>query len=76
MSAHGGEEITSLEKFAIPYNKEVELLQVTYENNFPILRMRVREGKRFTMLDLDAATAEYWGRKMLDWAETHRMDSE
>lgn len=76
MNQQGAEETTALERFPIPYNKEVELLQVTYENGFPILRMRVREGKRFTTLDLDSATAQYWGRKMLDWAEAHQTDAE
>jgi hypothetical protein len=76
MNEQGAEQMTALEKFPIPYNKEVELLQVTYENGFPILRMRVREGKRFTTLDLDSATAELWGRKMVDWAQAHRTDAE
>lgn len=76
MTTHGNESVESLEKFPIPYSKEVELFGVVYENGFPILRMRIREGKRFTMVDLDPATAEHWGRKMVEWAEANRTEAD
>jgi hypothetical protein len=72
MMGAGGEQTQSLEKFAIPYSKEVELFHVVYENGFPILRLRIREGKRFTMVDLDAASAEHWGEALLKWANDNR----
>lgn len=68
------EESRSLERFPIPYGKEVEHMEVVYENGFPMLRVRIREGKRFTMLDLDPETAEAWGRKMQEWAWTHQQE--
>ena len=30
----------------------------------------LREGKRFTIFDIDPATAEAWGQALLDWART------
>lgn len=34
----------------------------------PLLRVRIREGKRFTVLDIDPASARRWGEAMIDWA--------
>ena len=34
-----------------------------------LLRTRIREGRRFTVFDIDPATAKAWGRALLDWAE-------
>jgi len=33
------------------------------------LRVRIREGSRFTILDLDPSTAAHWGGAMSAWAE-------
>jgi hypothetical protein len=32
-----------------------------------LLRIRIREGRRFTVFDIDPETAVRWGRSMLDW---------
>jgi len=63
------EEIESIEKTLAPYGKEVEFQQVTYDNGFRMLRLRIREGKRFTMIDLDPNTSKEWMRIMADWNE-------
>jgi hypothetical protein len=34
-----------------------------------LLRVRIREGKRFTVFDIDPASARAWGETMLAWAE-------
>ena len=70
-----GEAVRPLEQFPIPYGKQVEHLEVTYEDGLPMLRLRIREGKRFTMLDLDPETAEAWGRRMLEWAEARKAQT-
>jgi hypothetical protein len=33
----------------------------------PMLRVRIREGKRFTVFDIDSATATAWGEALLAW---------
>lgn len=34
----------------------------------PLLRVRIREGKRFTVFDIDAGTARAWGEALTAWA--------
>ena len=60
--------VTRLDKFTAPYGKEVTLENVVYENDMRVLRIHIREGKRFTVMDIDANTARNWGSSMLDWA--------
>lgn len=63
-----GETVTRLERFQAPYGREVELHEVLYENGMKVLRLRIREGNRFTIMDLDPDTAAHWARVMGDWA--------
>ena len=64
------DEITSLDKFlATPFRQEIELQQVRYEAGFCTMRLRIREGKRFTVFDIDPDTATYLGKALADWAK-------
>lgn len=63
------EAVTRLEKFSAPYGREVILEDVLHESGMRMLRLRIREGSRFTVMDLDASTAEHWGAAMSAWAE-------
>jgi len=60
--------VTRLEKFPAPYGKEVTLENVAYENGMRVLRIHIREGRRFTVMDIDASTAMTWGAAMTRWA--------
>lgn len=65
------EQITPLKKIAAPFGQEIELQQVAYESGgIPLLRVRIRERSRFTIFEIDGATAAQWGQAMLDWAQT------
>lgn len=69
----GMESTTSLDKFtATPFRQEIELQHVDHEANFSTLRVRIREIKRFTVFEIDAATAEHWGKALLEWAAQQR----
>ena len=68
-------ETESLAKFATPFAKEVELLDVALDNDVNLLRVRIREGRRFTILDLDPVTANKWGKLLVDWA-SEKSESE
>ncbi|MDH3594456.1 MAG: hypothetical protein OEU09_11015 [Rhodospirillales bacterium] len=63
------ETVMPLERFQAPYGRAVELLEVRYESGMCLLRVRIREGSRFTILDLDPSTAAHWGGAMSAWAE-------
>jgi len=63
-------EIRSLDRFPTPFGKEVEIFEVAAENDVWLLRVRIKEGSRFTVLELDPATARHWGSLMASWATT------
>lgn len=58
-----------LGEFLAPYGKEVKLENVTYENDMRVLRIHIREGKRFTVMDIDEKTASNWAGVMRAWAD-------
>ncbi len=64
-------QITELEKFRVPLGgQEVELQQIEHaEGAMDMLRVRIREGKRFTVFDLDPLTARQWAEAMRLWAD-------
>ncbi len=62
------ETVTPLDRFLAPYGREIDLQRVTYDNGYELLRLRIREGKRFTIMDLDPATARHWADQMAQWA--------
>lgn len=59
--------VTKLDNFTAPYGKEVTLENVAYENGMRVLRIHIREGNRFTVMDIDETTASNWGTVMNDW---------
>lgn len=59
-----------LDKFLAPYGKEVKLENVTYENDMRVLRIHIREGKRFTVMDIDEKTAINWASAMNAWVDS------
>ncbi|WP_035384707.1 hypothetical protein [Ferriphaselus sp. R-1] len=65
-------EITGLAKFKIPLgSQEIELQQIDHaEGGMSLLRIRIREGKRFTIFDIDPASAEQWASAMHAWAKS------
>ena len=62
---------TTLEKFRVPLgNQEIELQQIDHDaGGMSLLRIRIREGQRFTIFDVDPATARQWSDAMRNWAE-------
>lgn len=59
---------TRLDKFTAPYGKEVTLENVAYENGMRVLRIHIREGNRFTVMDINGSVASQWGEAMIAWA--------
>jgi hypothetical protein len=63
--------VTPLDKLRVPLGgQEIELQQIDYEaGGLPLLRTRIREKSRFTVFEIDAGTAEAWGRALMRWAQ-------
>jgi hypothetical protein len=62
--------ITPLDNFSVPLGGQaVELQEIVHaEGGMALLRVRIREGKRFTVFDIDPETALRWGEAMAAWA--------
>ncbi len=58
-------QITPVAQFTAPLGgEEIELQQIVHDGGgMPLLRVRIRERKRFTIFDIDPATAGAWARR-------------
>jgi hypothetical protein len=67
-------QITPIDAFTLPIGRQaIELQHIVYEaGGMPQLRLRIREGKRFTVIDIDPDSAEHWGRAMIAWAAAEK----
>ncbi len=65
-------EITVLDSFRVPIgNQSIELQQIDHsEGGMSMLRIRIREARRFTIFDVDPITAQHWASVMQNWAST------
>ena len=61
-------DIEDLEEFEAPWRKMVRLQDVGYPGGVRYLRVRIREGRRITDLELAPETAEHLGKALLAWA--------
>ncbi len=55
----GSAEITKIGRTTAPWGRELVVQALAYDSGMRLARLRIREGHRFTMLDLDAATVEW-----------------
>lgn len=65
-------KITELGKISVPLGgQQIELQQIDHaEGGMSMLRVRIREGKRFTIFDIDPVTAAQWSAVMQQWSHT------
>ncbi len=65
-------KITELSRFKVPLGgQQIELQQIDHaEGGMSMLRLRIREGKRFTIFDIDPVTAGQWAAAMQQWADS------
>lgn len=63
-------ETRPLASFSVPLGGQlIELQQIEHApGGLALMRVRIREGKRFTVFDIDPASARAWGEAMLEWA--------
>ncbi len=66
--------VTELETIEAPWNKQVFVQEVEYEGGFKMLRLRIKEGKRFTDLELDGATAAKLAGILASWSDNAGND--
>jgi hypothetical protein len=66
--------VTDIETITAPWGKQVTLQTTAYEGGVRFIRMRIKEGSRFTDLELDPDTASRIGRTLFAWVHMHRQD--
>jgi hypothetical protein len=62
------ETVTTLTSIDAPYGRKIVLERVEHASDMHMLRINIREGRRFTVLDIDADTAMRWSTAMSAWA--------
>lgn len=64
-------QITELSKIQVPLGgQQIELQQIDHaEDGMSMMRVRIREGKRFTIFDIDAVTAAQLANAIQQWAK-------
>lgn len=70
----GIETITHLDRFLIPWGKEIDLKIVKYESRLKMLRITIREKNRFTVIDLDTEAASKLADYLTTWAKHARRE--
>jgi hypothetical protein len=59
-----------IDAFDAPWGKKIVVQTVEYEGGLSMLRMKIKEGSRFTLLDLDADSARRLAKSLTAWADT------
>jgi hypothetical protein len=65
----------TLENLDLPWGKKVVVQELEYETGLRMLRLRFREGTRFTLIDLDAPSVQQLAETMLSWSKEN-MESD
>jgi hypothetical protein len=70
--------VTPLARLHAPLGgQDIELQQIDYRHGgLSLLRIRIREGRRFTVFDIDASTAATWAEAMAAWSRSRPTQSE
>lgn len=66
---------TRIATVSAPYGREIWLDDVVFASGMSLLRVTIKEGRRFTQLDLDRPAAEAWSQVMTDWSREAEMKS-
>ena len=75
MDETGEAEVIEVGRTMAPWGKGLVVQALLYESGMRLARLRIREGRRFTVLDVDAPTARWLAEtleKDLGSGEAHR----
>ena len=62
------EKIAERSAHDLPYGRTVKFQNIVHDGGLTMLRMTIREGRRFTIIDLDQKSAHALGADLTDWA--------
>ena len=67
------EIISELAKIEVPFGKEINFQDIKHESGLQMMRIRIKEGSRFTILDIDHETAKKWGIIFDTWIKETKL---
>ena len=66
--------VDDLAQFDTPYGRVVRIQEVEFDGGMVLLRMRIREGTRFTDLELTAESATDIADALTSWARSQAAE--
>ncbi len=69
MSNQGEERVSNLSDYELPFGRTINLKKVEYETGLKMLRLTIKEGRRFTVIEIDQQSAESLGNDFLNWSK-------
>lgn len=63
-------ERLKLNTIQAPFGREIRMDELRYESGMRILRVTIREGRRFTTLDLDPEHARQFANALYGWMQS------
>ena len=68
--------LREIDEFEAPWGRNVKLEEVALPGGMTFLRVRIREGKRFTDLELSPEVASRLGGALVSWGSSGGHDDE
>ncbi|MBC8157841.1 MAG: hypothetical protein H8E94_00770 [Alphaproteobacteria bacterium] len=62
-------QITEIDEIEAPWGRNVRIQEVEFDGGAVMLRIRVREGRRFTDLEMTRDVAARIGASLVSWSE-------
>lgn len=62
--------VDDLEEFNVPWGRVIRLQEVEYQGGTLMMRVRIREGRRITDLELSTETARHLAEALTAWADS------
>jgi len=63
------EVVSERSQHRLPYGRTITLKNVAHESGLKMLRLTIREGRRFTIVDLDNASARELAADLAGWVD-------
>ena len=61
--------VSDLDEIEAPWGKKIRMQNLRFEEGMSLLRLRIREGRRITDLELDPDTARRVAAFLSEWAD-------
>ena len=68
------DSLDEIARLQAPYRREIVLQDARFDSGMRLRRIRIREGHRFTIMDIDPATATALAEKLAAWAAEAGQD--